>query len=90
MKIFEYKRIGGKLISVSFNYSDSIFSEVKIYGDFFIFPEDAIEILEKSIEGKTYIELPETINNFLSLGIRFYGITKDDLMEVFKGAINEK
>ena len=90
MKIFEYKPIGGKLISISFNYSNSIFSEVKIYGDFFIFPEEAIEILEKSIEGKSYSELPDTIDNFLSLGIRFYGITKEDLIEVFRGAINEK
>ncbi|NMC77049.1 MAG: hypothetical protein GYA60_07145 [Candidatus Methanofastidiosa archaeon] len=90
MRSYEYKRQGGKLIGVSFNYTNKIFSGIKIYGDFFIFPEEEIERLEKTIEGKTYSEISKSIEDFFSSGIRFYGITREDLLELFKGAISEK
>ncbi|HNZ87501.1 MAG TPA: lipoate protein ligase C-terminal domain-containing protein [Methanofastidiosum sp.] len=90
MRNYEYKKQGGKLIGISFNYINNIFSDVKIYGDFFIFPEDSIEILERSIEGKNYSEICLCINNFFSSEIKFYGIKPEDIKELFKGALNDK
>lgn len=86
----EYKGEGGKLIGISFNYSNSIFSEVKIYGDFFIFPEEGIEVLEKAIEGVKYSELLSSIEDFFSSGIKLYGVTEEDIKELINGAISEK
>ena len=90
MNIFEYKRQGGKVIGVSFNYVNEIFSHVKIYGDFFVFPVEEIDNLEKSINGKSLTELLGIIEDFFSSGVSAYGITAEDLKESFKRAINEK
>jgi hypothetical protein len=90
MNIFEHKRQGGKLIGVSFNYKNDIFSDVRIYGDFFVFPEEGIDNLEKSINQKSLPESLQLIDDFFSSGIRAYGITAEDLKEVFERAINEK
>ena len=90
MNIFEHKRQGGKLIGVSFNYKNDIFSDVRIYGDFFVFPEERIDNLEKSINQKSLPESLQLIDDFFSSGIRAYGITAEDLKEVFERAINEK
>ena len=90
MNIFEHKRQGGKLIGVSFNYKNDILSDVRIYGDFFVFPEEGIDNLEKSINQKSLPELLQLIDDFFSSGIKVYGITARDLKEVFERAINEK
>lgn len=90
MNIFEHKRQGGKLIGVSFNYKNDIFSDVRIYGDFFVFPEEGIDNLEKSINQKSLPESLQLIDDFFSSGIGAYGITAGDLKEVFERAINEK
>ncbi len=90
MNIFEHKREGGKLIGVSFNYKNDIFSDVRIYGDFFVFPEEEIDNLEKLINQKSLPELLQLIDDFFSSGIKVYGITARDLKEVFERAINEK
>jgi lipoate-protein ligase A len=90
MTISEYKRMGGKLIGISFNYNGGIFSDVIIYGDFFIFPEESIDSLEKSLEGKSLSEVLSCIEDFFSSDVEFYGITKEDLAEAFMRAINEE
>lgn len=90
MNIFEHKRQGGKVIGVSFNYKNDIFSDVRIYGDFFVFPEEGIDNLEKSINQKSLPELLQLIDDFFSSDIKVYGITAGDLKEVFERAINEK
>ena len=90
MNIFEHKREGGKLIGVSFNYKNDIFSDVRIYGDFFVFPEEEIDNLEKLINQKSLPELLQRIDDFFSSGTKVYGITARDLKKVFERAINEK
>ena len=90
MNFYEYKGQGEKVIGVSFNYKNGIFSNVRIYGDFFVFPEEELDNLEKSINGKNLPELLKLIEGFFSSGISVYGITPEALKEVFKGAINEK
>ena len=90
MNIFEYKRQGGKLIGISFNYTKGLFFNVKIYGDFFVFPVEEIDNLEESIDGKGLTELSRIIEDFFSSGIMVYGITAADLKEGFKRTINEK
>ncbi len=90
MTIFEYKRQGEKLIGISFNYNNHSFAETKIYGDFFVFPEERIDNLEKLINGKSLSEVLVLIEDFFSSDVKAYGITKEDLQEMFKRAINEK
>lgn len=88
MVIFEHKRIDGKLIVVSFDYNGGIFSNVAISGDFFAFPEEEVDNLEKSINGRSFLELEDILERFFTFNIRVYGITKEDLTEIFRRAIN--
>lgn len=90
MGLIEYKKKGGKLIGVSFEYQKNRFSNVSIYGDFFIFPEENLHILEKAIEGKNLMELLSIVEDFFTSDIKAYGIEKEDLYEIFKRAVNER
>jgi len=47
----EYKVKGGKLIKVALEVEGEIIKNAKIYGDFFLYPEDAIEYIEQSLKG---------------------------------------
>ncbi len=88
MVIFEHKRINGKLVVVSFDYNGGIFSNVVISGDFFAYPEEEVDNLEKSINGRSFLELEDILERFFTSNVRVYGITKEDLTEIFRRAIN--
>lgn len=47
----EYKVPGGKLVVVDFEVTSACFANMRITGDFFVFPEDAIDALARSING---------------------------------------
>lgn len=44
----EQKISGGKLVSVKLEYNDKI-KDVKIFGDFFLYPEEALYKIEKAL-----------------------------------------
>ncbi|MEM3517083.1 MAG: lipoate protein ligase C-terminal domain-containing protein, partial [Candidatus Bathyarchaeia archaeon] len=48
---FEYKVPGGKLIKVFVSIKNGVIEEIKITGDFFLHPEESIEILEEKLKG---------------------------------------
>ena len=47
----EYKVKGGKLIKVALEVEGDVIKSAKIYGDFFLYPEDAIELIEQALKG---------------------------------------
>lgn len=64
----EYKVEGGKLIKVQLTKQNNKIGSIKITGDFFMHPEEAIESLERSLIGCPIEEtvLASTIRNFIS------------------------
>lgn len=50
MKQAIYKVPGGKLLKI-FVDADQFINEVKITGDFFMYPEDGVERLEEAVKG---------------------------------------
>lgn len=54
----EYKTPGGKLIAVDFEVRDGELREVMVSGDFFLYPEEALPDLTRSLEGLS-VELSE-------------------------------
>jgi len=46
----EYKVKGGKLIKVALEVEGDVIKSAKICGDFFLYPEDAIEEIERSLK----------------------------------------
>ncbi|MBI5413936.1 biotin--protein ligase [Candidatus Peregrinibacteria bacterium] len=46
-----YKVPNGKLLKIFFELKDDKISEIKITGDFFLYPEEKITLLEEAITG---------------------------------------
>lgn len=67
MKKALYKVPNGKLLKIFLEDSDSRIVSLKITGDFFVHPEENIEILEKELVGAEIevTTLTDKINNFL-------------------------
>ena len=47
----EYKTPGGKLVVADFNVRDDRFSDVIVSGDFFLYPEEALDAIVGAVEG---------------------------------------
>lgn len=48
----EYKTPGGKLVRVNFDVTDGRLENVQITGDFFLYPEEALESITNAVEGQ--------------------------------------
>ncbi len=55
------------LIRIEFDDENGIARQVKITGDFFMYPEDAVAELEKKMEGHMITELSGIIDEFFAL-----------------------
>ncbi|MCD6503627.1 MAG: hypothetical protein DRN30_02330 [Thermoplasmata archaeon] len=62
---------------------DNVIEDIKIIGDFFAFPESAVDSLEDDLKGKT---LEEALNIVEGYDVIFTGITKEDLKNAIKQA----
>jgi lipoate-protein ligase A len=47
----EYKTPGGKLVAVDFELTDERLSDVMVSGDFFLYPEEAIDGITNALAG---------------------------------------
>ena len=47
----EYKTPGGKLVRVDFEVADGVLRDVVVSGDFFLYPEEALEAITGSLQG---------------------------------------
>ena len=82
---------GGKLLFVKLRYDDKI-SELRILGDFFIYPENALPKIEGALIG---MRIDENVHTFLKKicdvarrnGIELIGITPDAIAQTIKMAI---
>ena len=82
---------GGKLVRVKVNYDDVI-HDIKISGDFFLHPEDAIEDIERSLVGLRSNADESTIAGIISevvdvKGIQMVGITPESVAKVVRKAM---
>lgn len=47
----EHKTPGGKLVVVDFEVTDGLLDTVELSGDFFLYPEEALEPIRRAING---------------------------------------
>lgn len=47
----EYKTPGGKLVVVDFDSNSGVLRDVRVSGDFFLYPEDALDLIVAALEG---------------------------------------
>lgn len=77
----EYKVEGGKLIKVQLSKDDNKIGFIKITGDFFMHPEEAIDGLEDILKGCPIDEkvITETIKRFISKEkVTLLGVAPED------------
>jgi hypothetical protein len=79
-----YKIPDGKLLKISLNYNDNKITEIKIMGDFFAYPEEAIETMEKKLKD-SYLNKESLLNKINSVikenNIEFIGLTAEGLTD---------
>jgi hypothetical protein len=85
-----YKIPQGKLLKIhlEYNVKDHTITSIKIMGDFFVYPEEAIELLEKKLKHTDLkkAQLIKTINaivkdhNIQFIGLDAEGLTQGILM----------
>jgi lipoate-protein ligase A len=77
-----------KLIRIMLEYDEieNTISSITISGDFFLYPEEALEILEANLVGKRLEKetLKQEIDNFLK-NIEVYGFNSTSLTEAIVG-----
>ena len=84
----------GKLVRIKVDY-DTIINSIQITGDFFLHPEDTIELLEKSVTGASATsDVAFFKNNFETVikksNATLIGVTTDDLARLTKQALEVK
>ena len=79
-----YKIPDGKLLKISLNYTNNKIIEIRIMGDFFAYPEEAIEIIETKLID-SYLNRESLLNKINSVikdnNIEFIGLTAEGLTD---------
>ncbi len=80
----------GKLIRIRAKFRDDKIEEIRITGDFYIYPEDFIELLEEKLKGAKIEDVDKIINEVLE-GAEYIGIDAKSLsMAVREAWMNRK
>ncbi len=87
MKKIDYKVEKGKLIRLQVKFLENKIKYIKIYGDFFVYPETAIFAMEKFLIDKKIEEVDKLLTDFVKKeNIKIIGFSPFDL----KTALNYK
>lgn len=79
-----YKVPNGKLLKVTLEFDDDAIKRVRLTGDFFAYPEEAMAKIEDALAGKglskesLIAEIKKTAD---MLGARFFGIDAEGIVE---------
>ena len=88
----EYKVKGGKLIKVALEVEGDVIKNAKIYGDFFLYPEDAIEHMEQALKGvRLDSELEQILTEVVKRsGAQLLGFSVDDIAAAIRLAAQSR
>jgi lipoate-protein ligase A len=85
----EYKIPGGKLLYAETEISNGRFTYVKISGDFFMHPEESINLLEDAVKGTNVENIDYSIRHFFeSNNITLFGVNPNDFLYIIKLSLN--
>lgn len=88
----ERKVSGGKLLRADV-VIDGTIEEVRLHGDFFIYPEEGLEAIEEAVEGldvdTTVEEIRERIETSLGPNVRTVGFEPQDVATVVKEVVDD-
>lgn len=90
---FKYKVPGGKLLEAIVMHDGVSIESVRITGDFFLYPEEKLEAIEKSLLGIQIGIAEKEISAIIAEvasreGIEMIGISPDAIAAAIKSAVN--
>ena len=87
----EYKTPGGKLVVVDFETEEDKLKNVVLSGDFFLYPEEALEQLTKALEGldtdRVEVEIAETVRMALPRNAELLGSSPEAIAAAVRRAL---
>ena len=79
---------GGKLLKVKIQSEGGVIQEVRITGDFFVHPEDAVEEMESALRGARVTAVRGKLKERVERGeITTIGFKLDDLISMIEGCV---
>ena len=88
----EYKVPGGKLIVVDLEVADDKLSNVRLSGDFFLEPDEALDAINSALAGQSAdadaAALAAAVQAALPAQVRMYGISADAVAVAVRRAID--
>lgn len=77
-----YKVPGGKMLRINLEYEEDVIKILKINGDFFLFPEEKIDLLESEIAGLVFGDLDKKIEEIVRKNnLTIFGFSPADLVK---------
>jgi lipoate-protein ligase A len=84
----EYKAPGGKLVVADFAVTDGRLADVRVTGDFFLYPDEAIHAIAAALNGAPAdappADLAARVRAALPPGAELLGFTPDDVAEAVR------
>jgi len=79
---------GGKLLKVTVRSEGGVIQDVRITGDFFVHPEDAVEEMERALRGARAAAVRSILKGRVEGGgITTIGFKLDDLIGMIEGCV---
>lgn len=76
---------GGKLLKVTVRFEYEVIHEVRVTGDFFVHPEEALEIMEEALRGVPITAVRQILESRIKEGgIATVGFKLDDLINMIE------
>ena len=73
--------VGGKTVDVEVEAEGGVLRKVLISGDFFAYPEGALEDLERALESRK-VDRGEILSAIQEVGVDFLGVKPEELVEM--------
>ncbi|MFN3621733.1 MAG: lipoate protein ligase C-terminal domain-containing protein [Nitrososphaerales archaeon] len=86
----EYKVKGGKMIKVTLDVEENVIRRALIAGDFFLYPEEAIEQIEESLRGLNVVslDLERVLSDaVMRSGAQLLGVAVEDIASAVRLAL---
>lgn len=82
MKQVTIKVPNGKMLKLFIDVESDVIKEIKITGDFFVHPEEAIEKLEQALTGVAISDVEKVVNEFFANNeVEMVGVGEEDIVK---------
>jgi lipoate-protein ligase A len=88
----EYKMPGGKLVVIDLDVRDGRLAHVRLSGDFFLEPDEALRAIDRALDGQPAdadaVALADAVRASLPAGTTMYGLSPEAVAEAVRRAVH--